>query len=184
MVRDYRVLQDNVLMSVRSDKRRHPPHGLLGGGSGAPSMNLINPGVCQQIVPTLVVDPITLEQGDLFRPIMAGGGGYGDTLERPVEAVLQDVIDGKITHGHAQAAYGVVLVQDTGPTVDRVATGQLRHRMRDLQRSMYEVRGRSLAQRAVMACAGAVCVAIAWWLLLGGGLHVVSGWVGARWQPG
>jgi protein-S-isoprenylcysteine O-methyltransferase Ste14 len=55
---------------------------------------------------------------------------------------------------------------------------------RDLQRSMYEVRGRSTAQRAVMAGVGAVCVAVAWWLLLGGGLHVAARWFGASWQPG
>jgi len=39
----------------------------------------------------------------------------------------------------------------------------------DLERSMYELRDASIAQRVTLATIGAVCVALAWWLLLGGG---------------
>jgi hypothetical protein len=41
--RDYRVLSEEAMLNIRSDKRRFPPHGLFGGGTGAPSLNLINP---------------------------------------------------------------------------------------------------------------------------------------------
>jgi N-methylhydantoinase B len=131
LVRDYRILQDDVLMSVRSDKRRYPPHGLFGGGAGAPSMNLIDPGAAERTVPTLVVEPITLNRGALFRHIMAGGGGYGDPFERLVDDVLQDVIEGKITPEHARTAYGVVVVRREGYKVDEAATAELRRWLRD-----------------------------------------------------
>ena len=39
----------------------------------------------------------------------AGGGGYGDALKRPVEAVLEDVKDEYVTVAAARAQYGVVV---------------------------------------------------------------------------
>ena len=41
-MRDYRVLADEADLNVRSDKRKHPPHGLFGGGAGARRMNLVH----------------------------------------------------------------------------------------------------------------------------------------------
>ena len=37
-----------------------------------------------------------MRKGDLFRHVMAGGGGYGDPLERDPERVLEDVIEEKV----------------------------------------------------------------------------------------
>jgi hypothetical protein len=36
---------------------------------------------------------------------------------------------------------------------------------------MYELSGASTAQRVLLAALGAACVAIAWWLLFGGGIE-------------
>ena len=44
IIREYRALEDDILLSVRSDKRAYPPHGLGGGGSGGSSWNIVNPG--------------------------------------------------------------------------------------------------------------------------------------------
>jgi steroid 5-alpha reductase family enzyme len=49
---------------------------------------------------------------------------------------------------------------------------------------MYDVGGPSTAQRLTLAALGASWVALAWWLLFGGGLSVVGAWFGWRWQPG
>ena len=62
---------------VRSDKRRFPPHGLFGGGEGAPSTNTVEKDNELTVVPTLPTEPIMLGHGDVFRHMMAGGGGYG-----------------------------------------------------------------------------------------------------------
>jgi protein-S-isoprenylcysteine O-methyltransferase Ste14 len=55
---------------------------------------------------------------------------------------------------------------------------------RDLQRSMYELRDASVPQRFVLAGIAAIWVALAWWLLAGDGLTVLSGWLVRDWEPG
>ena len=42
--RDYRFLEDEGMLQVRSDRRDHRPFGLYGGSPGAPSENYLNPG--------------------------------------------------------------------------------------------------------------------------------------------
>ena len=128
LVRDYRALSDDISLSVRSDKRAHPPHGLFGGRPGAGSMNLVNPGPAERVLPTLLTTPIDLRRGEVFRHVMAGGGGFGDPMERDPDRVLADVLDGKATVAHARVAYGVVLDagEDGSVRVDRAATAALR----------------------------------------------------------
>lgn len=47
--------------------------------------------------------------GDSFWRPCAGGGGFGDPLERDPEAVLEDVIDGYVSLERARIDYGVVV---------------------------------------------------------------------------
>ena len=112
IVREYRALQDDVMLSVRSDKRAYPPHGLGGGREGAPSVNMLNPGTEERSLPVMLTQPVTMRKGDVFRHVMAGGGGYGNPLERNPEAVLDDVLEGKVSVNQAAEAYGVVLLKD------------------------------------------------------------------------
>ena len=131
VVRDYRVLAEKATLNVRSDKRRHRPFGLFGGGHGGSSWNILNPGKEDRILPTLPMQPISLQQGDLFHHITAGGGGYGDPLERDPQRVLEDVIEEKITIRHAEALYGVVVRAGDPPTIDGEATVRRRRTMQD-----------------------------------------------------
>lgn len=48
----------------------------------------------------------------------------------------------------------------------------------ELQHSMYELPGPSVAQRITLAWFAAVWGASVWWLLFGGGLKTTSGWFG------
>lgn len=48
----------------------------------------------------------------------AGGGGYGDPLERDPSAVAQDVRNGLLTPEAAREAYGVERSQPDDPVVD------------------------------------------------------------------
>ena len=130
LVREYRFLAEEGVLNVRSDKRKHPPHGLFGGKEGAPSLNLLYSGNEERLLPVLITETIPLKEGDLFRHVMAGGGGYGDPLLRDPEAALWDVIEEKVTIAHAAAAYGVVIVPGNPPAVDEVATASLRQEMR------------------------------------------------------
>ena len=66
-----------------------------------------------------------LRQGDVFRHVSPGGGGYGNPLERDPEAVWWDWRNGKVTAKHARDAYGVVIDEEAG-AVDADATTALR----------------------------------------------------------
>jgi N-methylhydantoinase B len=131
LVRSYRVLAEEADLNVRSDKRKHPPHGLYGGGVGAPSMNTVhrNSGNAE-VLPVLLTRTVPMRRGDLFHHVMPGGGGYGDPLERDPALVLEDVLEEKVTRAHAADAYGVVIADGPEPSVDTFATVELRARRR------------------------------------------------------
>ena len=55
---------------------------------------------------------VPVQSGDAFTRPSAGGGGFGDPLERPVDDVHEDVIDQYVSVERAELDYGVAL--DTG----------------------------------------------------------------------
>jgi N-methylhydantoinase B len=127
IVRDIRLLADEATITIRSDKRRFPPYGLHGGSPGTPSWNIINPGPNQKILPVLTTVPTTMRAGDVYRHMMAGGGGYGSPLDRDPTLVLRDVELDRVTIAHARDAYGVAIVkQGDRLAVDTAATATLR----------------------------------------------------------
>ena len=134
LVREYEVLSDEAILNVRSDKRTHPPHGLFGGKTGSPSWNYVNPGRSDRVLPVLMTEVEKLRKGDVYRHEMAGGGGYGDPLERDPEDVLRDIVEEKVTPEHAERAYGVVVARDAENggawTLDLGATDRLRAELR------------------------------------------------------
>ena len=50
--------------------------------------------------------------GDEILYLADGGGGYGSPLERDVEKVRNDVIDGYVSIEAARKSYGVVINED------------------------------------------------------------------------
>ena len=127
LMREYESLHDGALLNVRSDKRDFPPHGLFNGKNGKPSKNILNPDSKQKILPVLMTEVEALNRGDVFRHIMAGGGGYGDPLKRKPELVLKDVIEEKVTIAGAKEDYGVVIIKTAEKfLVDSFATKKLR----------------------------------------------------------
>ena len=66
-----------------------------------------------------------IRKGDVVVKLSAGGAGVGDAWERPVESVVTDVRDRKITAQAARLIYGVVLDPVT-LRVDEAATRKLR----------------------------------------------------------
>jgi N-methylhydantoinase B len=58
----------------------------------------------------------------------AGGGGYGDPLERDAERVAHDVEEGYVSAAAARELYGVLL--DSAGFVDAATTDDLRRRLR------------------------------------------------------
>jgi N-methylhydantoinase B len=119
MIREYRVLQDDTIVQVRSDRAKHPPYGLHGGLPSAPSVVEVKRGGRWKRMPSKFVT--TLDQGDHVRIEWPGGGGWGDPLLREPEAVLKDFVAGKVGRDRAREAYGVI-VSDKDHEVDWSAT--------------------------------------------------------------
>ena len=57
-------------------------------------------------------DNVEVQPGDMLVYRTAGGGGWKDRLERPVEAVARDVSFGLVSREKALASYGVVIGAD------------------------------------------------------------------------
>jgi N-methylhydantoinase B len=120
--RSYRILAPEALLQLRSDRVRFRPYGLDGGGEGGPSRNTIEIDGVAQSIPAKVT--MSVRQGALIVHEQAGAGGFGEPFERPVNLVLEDVRDGKITPAFARERHGVVVTDDGA--IDEQASEQLR----------------------------------------------------------
>ncbi|HTZ38312.1 MAG TPA: hydantoinase B/oxoprolinase family protein [Stellaceae bacterium] len=127
LIYGYRLLADEAVLIMRSDRRAILPYGLAGGLPGTPSWNLLNPGPQQRALPVCPMERVTLRRGDIFLHIQAGGGGWGDPLERDPEKVLLDIRNELITQAYAADVYGVVVV---GDRLDLAATQAARAALR------------------------------------------------------
>ncbi len=125
--RDYEFLEEEGVFQVRSDRRRFRPYGLYGGGAGQPSQNCLNPDAENEPVASKLTMDIT--RGTVFRHELAGGGGWGDPLERDPAAVLKDVRNEFLSVERGRADYGVILDTDAW-RIDEAATAALRAEMR------------------------------------------------------
>jgi N-methylhydantoinase B len=108
-----------VNLGMQSGRFRYPPEGLFGGKKGSKAQFLVNgePG-----------NPYGLTQlnpGDVVVMDAAGGGGYGNPLERERHMVERDVMEGYVSIEGAKNEYGVVINPETGK-VDPIATQKLR----------------------------------------------------------
>lgn len=109
--RVWRCLTPATSLIVRSDRARHAPYGLAGGLPGGTSSNVVlHPDGSETTLPAMF--STTIEAGDVYLHRMAGGGGWGDPLERDPKAVAADVRDGKVSVEAAEVLYGVVIGQE------------------------------------------------------------------------
>ncbi len=112
-----------VNLGIQSGRHQYAPEGLFGGGEGAKASFLVNgePG-----------NPYGLSQlkpGDVVTMDAAGGGGYGDSLERELERVEADVREGYVGLEAARRDYGVIIEPDTG-LADAAATRRKREELK------------------------------------------------------
>jgi N-methylhydantoinase B len=125
--RDYRFLEAEGTLQVRSDRRTIRPYGLYGGYPGKPSRNYLNPDHENQPLESKVT--MTIKRGDVFSHEVAGAGGWGDPLERDPTAVLNDVRNELISPAVAAQEYGVVIDAHNWK-VDDAATQRTRAEIR------------------------------------------------------
>ena len=126
-VREYRILQDEVRFSMRTDKHALAPQGIDGGHPGGTGDCIINPhGDDERSLPSRFGDQ-RLKTRDVLRVERPGGGGVGAAFERSPEAVLEDVRQGYVSVERARSEYGVVVRARGGEvTLDLDTTRELR----------------------------------------------------------
>jgi N-methylhydantoinase B len=120
--RSYRILADEALLQMRTDRVRFAPYGLAGGAPGGQSRNFMELGNERSALPGKITTRIG--KGTLIIHEQAGAGGFGDPLARDPEEVLEDVLDGKITATYAAEQHAVVLAPSG--KLDMAATARLR----------------------------------------------------------
>jgi len=111
--------QGPTSIAVQAGRYKYPPHGLFGAGPGSGARFLVNEQTGDPSGLTLCSD------GDVIRFDSAGGGGYGDPLQREPQAVEADVVNGYVSIEKAREDYGV-LINPATLKVDAVETEKLR----------------------------------------------------------
>jgi N-methylhydantoinase B len=120
----YLLLEDGEI-SIHDDRHLTQPWGILGGKPGACSdKTLVRGDGSREALPSKV-DNVHVRNGDrvIFRT--AGGGGWGDPLEREPQRVRDDVARRLVSPAAAREQYGVALVGDAF-ALDHKATQDMR----------------------------------------------------------
>ncbi|MBT6277872.1 MAG: hydantoinase B/oxoprolinase family protein [Chromatiales bacterium] len=122
----YRLLEKGNI-SIHDDRHLTQPWGILGGQPGGCSeKQLVRANGDEMPLPSKV-DNVAVEPGDRIVFRTAGGGGWGDALERDPESVRLDVLRGLASAQTAHDQYGVVVHEGR---VDVRATEDLRTKLR------------------------------------------------------
>jgi N-methylhydantoinase B len=119
--KSYRMLAQSRL-TTSMERTACPPWGLEGGKEGKVGRIEIYRNGCDPEV--MLKGEMPLARNDCVRVCTAGGGGYGDSTTRPLQAVLDDVRNGYVSREAARSEYGVVV--DANLQIDDQATATLR----------------------------------------------------------
>ena len=125
---------EGAVVSYCCDRARSITWGIEGGLPSLPHGVWLNRGTERERFLGAVFSNVPVGPGDQFMRPSAGGGGFGDPLERDPQAVCEDVADGYVTIERARKDYGVV-VRDVDADlaeyeVDRGETARERERIR------------------------------------------------------
>ena len=120
----YRLLEHGEI-SIHDDRHRSQPWGILGGKPGAVSGKWLIRADGRRTPLESKVDNVKVAPGDRIVFRTAGGGGWGDPLERDPARVRADVRRKLMSVEVAEREYGVVLTRDA-LVLDAAATEERR----------------------------------------------------------
>jgi len=123
VLREVRYTEPGEVLSMKK-KTKTRPWALDGGLEPEPSEMVLWPGTDRQ--QRVGMYRASMAEGERFVNRTAGGGGYGDPLQRDPLAVVEDVADGYVTPAAAEELYGVRIHPDGSwsPTARRAAAAQ------------------------------------------------------------
>ena len=124
MTREITILDHKAMITLGTERRKIRPWGLMGGKPGGGSdCWIISPEGQKQALPSKVTTQV--EPGTRIVLRTAGGGGFGDPLERDPQKVQNDVEEDLISVDRAKDEYGVVINTATNK-IDNETTALLR----------------------------------------------------------
>ena len=127
--KDFRILCAEVFLSIRGCRTRFANWGIEGGMAGETAKVILNPETNHEEELTSVLENHRFVRDDVVRIVTAGGGGWGDPLDRPAAQVAHDVLRKLVSEATAHDSYGVVFDPNTH-AADDTATESLRSDMR------------------------------------------------------
>ncbi len=113
VIRSYRAMTDNQLVTVTFGRNKFLPWGVNGGHQGSPNQFIIKKTDGTVDGPFGVYPRYKLMQGDVVQLMTGAGGGYGDPSLRPPEKVAEDVKNGYFTIEEALEYFGVEIDSET-----------------------------------------------------------------------
>ena len=119
--REVKFLATGEMLSMKK-KTKTKPWALRGGHEPETNAMIVWPDTDR--AHRARMERFTMQPGEGFRNLSAGGGGWGDPLDRPIELVREDVLDEYVSVEQAERVYGVKLEEDgtataTGARLDR-----------------------------------------------------------------
>lgn len=126
---------EDAVMSYICDRERAVVWGVEGGLPSMPhGLTITRKGESEPKWLGSVFSDYPVHTGDRFARPTAGGGGFGDPLDRDPKRVLEDVIGDYVSMERAAKDYGVVLREIDADLceyeIDTTATGKLRSEIR------------------------------------------------------
>jgi N-methylhydantoinase B len=126
--REVRLLEQEAVYSVLSDRAVIPPFGILGGGSSAQvRVSIMSDGKEMPLRTPGKATGHIIHRDDVIVMQSAGGGGYGDPLARDLDGVLRDFQHGYLSVETAKSDYGAIITDEE--TLDREQSFQLREQL-------------------------------------------------------
>jgi N-methylhydantoinase B len=134
MATKVRNLAEGAWTLTETGRAQYPPWGLRDGKSGAPSGHVLRiPHQSRPITKEVIRYRVPADAEATV--VSAGGGGWGDPLERDPEKVRRDVLEGYVSLKASRQEYGVVL-KGKLLTINPEATTTLREKLRSQRTSI------------------------------------------------
>ena len=102
VVRDYRVLGDDIVVSLSSERQHVAAQGAAGGKRGGLGAFVLNPDMPEERMLPAAGAEIKLSRDSVLRIVTPGGGGYGEARERDRISIERDLREGRITSNDAR----------------------------------------------------------------------------------
>lgn len=153
VVKTSRMLEaEKTVISYICDRERAVVWGVDGGLPSMPhGLTLKRAGSNEEERLGSIFSDVPIGEGDIFSRPTAGGGGFGDPLERDPALVVEDVKDDYVSVERAAKDYGVVIrtidAELCAYEVDAAATDALRATIRDARVAMARLDPEIVAQR-------------------------------------